>query len=72
MSKHLRALEVEALAYSNLTGAIDAQSPTVQAASGPAARPLRRARVLVLWNAIASLLSGRGVPGSQTSRTIPE
>jgi hypothetical protein len=74
MSKHLRALEVEALAYSNLTGANDAHSPGFrpEAASVPAAQPISRARVALFWIAVTSLFGNRRIPGSQAGRTMPE
>jgi hypothetical protein len=60
---HTKALEVEALAYSNLSGANDAQSPALpsQAASAPAAQQTSRARAVIQWIAIASLLAVAGL-----------
>jgi hypothetical protein len=60
---HLRALEVEALAYLNLTGASDAQSSALpsKAASAPAAEETSRVQAVIQWITIAALLAVAGV-----------
>jgi len=59
----MRALDIEALAYSDLTAANDAQSSTLrsEAASAPAAQKTSRTEVVIQWITIASLLAVAGL-----------
>jgi len=54
----IRAIEAEALAFSNLTGANDAQSPALP--SEAAALPESRVQVGLRWIAVVSLLAFAG------------
>jgi hypothetical protein len=60
---HMRALDIEALAYSDLTDASDAQSSTLrsEAASAPAAQQTSRIQLVIQWITIASLLAVAGL-----------
>jgi hypothetical protein len=68
-----RALQIEAYAFSNVSGAIDAQLPDLS--SGPAlvppAPPQSRAQAVAQWLAIALLLAAAGLETIMCFRAEP-